>query len=945
MRFIFNLSKAKQLQLELFGHKPGGGSGKGKVKAHTRQLKTGQTVFVVQHQRAHKPGQAKPKPKPAPPPKAEAAHQYTYGLTLRPHGFATVPPGGASVGTHPDFKKFGTATYDRPLTAAEQKNFSLIRILTDEQLDGHARRIAAEFAEQGHEYVEGALEMGVDAIEYTVADDPATERVNIPDMGAFTQKVFDHIKAGAKKPPEQPKLTAKTEIPSAPPFDLAKEAAKVAARQPGRQVDRKMSRASVHDAPPGTIVFIPGTGRGWRKDAIGGWHAVKRHWYSREHWKGEGGKARTDAQIANQVKHSAEGQPATYGDPDQYIDPFSHTGIAQERAWEASARRDQRAAEEAMQAKADAAAAAATSPHATNAKLVDASERGKGHKIPSNTLGHLEIHEQLDDDPASVGLDGEEREQYRALYSHIEWTPTTKKRTDRHGVEHEDPDWIGKLYTPKDAATAKQISALLHDMSNGLDDDLENGRSADRRWDTHAMNGLTTLASKMGQAAHDLDAKELAAYATDDKPKREDEPMTAPKTESTVPPTGTAQVTLAKISKAQREMLVRVTEGYTRTGKEEDRKIYEGGWVPHLTGNDTTATWLETRGLVEWENNTRDPETGKWQHTENGEWLFGQEHLTRKHLYPNSSRVRLTEKGKRLVAGESVEIIKPAKGMVSLGDLGPFAASLQAVADDKVSGANYGKSGHRGLYNLEKQGLTKQTWDEESDLPATERSGWELTDLGKRVLTGETVSRIKAPDVEKVATHLQVTGQGRAATHVGTTAKGRHIYTIQQKDGTVRLVTRKSSKPSHRDYGGGKLPSDADLVNINWREDAPVSERFKVTEARRIAQSHIDSNHGSAASTIKLKEAQLAAAKHFNLPDDGWHNLAFKNQGGGDTEWKQASKALLAHDWDKFEGKFEGYDIHADHFSTRLGDAEDNRKALKRAHKALKQFAPHATEK
>lgn len=58
--------------------------------------------------------------------------QYTYGLQFRPAGYATVPQGYVSAQPHPDFPRFGTVSYARPLSADEIKSFELTRLVTDQ---------------------------------------------------------------------------------------------------------------------------------------------------------------------------------------------------------------------------------------------------------------------------------------------------------------------------------------------------------------------------------------------------------------------------------------------------------------------------------------------------------------------------------------------------------------------------------------------------------------------------------------------------------------------------------------------------------------------------------------------------------------------------------------------------------------------------------------------
>lgn len=62
----------------------------------------------------------------------EGKKHYVYGLQFRPVGMGTVPKGYISTGVHPDFKKFGTITYDHPLSDEEVRSYELIRIVTEQ---------------------------------------------------------------------------------------------------------------------------------------------------------------------------------------------------------------------------------------------------------------------------------------------------------------------------------------------------------------------------------------------------------------------------------------------------------------------------------------------------------------------------------------------------------------------------------------------------------------------------------------------------------------------------------------------------------------------------------------------------------------------------------------------------------------------------------------------
>lgn len=92
---------------------------------------------------------------------------YTYGAYHRPVSSITVPKDYVTTGDHGDFKKFGTVTYNRPLTMKERSHYSLKLIPTADQVDAIAREISADLEDYAAEYLEG------------YDDDPKTLEISI----------------------------------------------------------------------------------------------------------------------------------------------------------------------------------------------------------------------------------------------------------------------------------------------------------------------------------------------------------------------------------------------------------------------------------------------------------------------------------------------------------------------------------------------------------------------------------------------------------------------------------------------------------------------------------------------------------------------------------------------------------------------------------------------
>lgn len=99
---------------------------------------------------------------------------FTYGAIHRPaSGLGHAPAGFVAFGQHPDFK-FGTVSYDEPLSREEQEHFSLVDLSqTPREI---AQHIAAEMQEYAAEYTQEAEE---DPRSFEMAIGQRIDRMNV----------------------------------------------------------------------------------------------------------------------------------------------------------------------------------------------------------------------------------------------------------------------------------------------------------------------------------------------------------------------------------------------------------------------------------------------------------------------------------------------------------------------------------------------------------------------------------------------------------------------------------------------------------------------------------------------------------------------------------------------------------------------------------------------
>jgi hypothetical protein len=138
---------------------------------------------------------------------ADAAHtipwkggggKHTYGAIHRPISSTTVPKGQSAEGAHPEFKKFGTVTYDEPLSVEDQKHYSLIHIPSDAQKTAAAAKIVKESAMD--DYPDAWIEEhDDDPKQFEIGVGQAIDALHIhADRDEMTKLVVDHLKKLAR---------------------------------------------------------------------------------------------------------------------------------------------------------------------------------------------------------------------------------------------------------------------------------------------------------------------------------------------------------------------------------------------------------------------------------------------------------------------------------------------------------------------------------------------------------------------------------------------------------------------------------------------------------------------------------------------------------------------------------------------------------------------------
>ncbi len=145
---------------------------------------------------AAKPAAEAAPEKPAPKALAES---HTYGATLRPPGFATVPKGFTEFGKHADFAAHGTVTYPHALSDEDAKHFDLVKIPSEGEKAKAIDDIAGEMGEYGAEHVElyGDGANGKRAVEAMVGQKIQHRNLHM-DRTDTAAKVI--AKLGASKP-------------------------------------------------------------------------------------------------------------------------------------------------------------------------------------------------------------------------------------------------------------------------------------------------------------------------------------------------------------------------------------------------------------------------------------------------------------------------------------------------------------------------------------------------------------------------------------------------------------------------------------------------------------------------------------------------------------------------------------------------------------------------
>jgi Histidine kinase-, DNA gyrase B-, and HSP90-like ATPase len=86
-------------------------------------------------------------------PEAAAPTEFEYGAYSRPPGYGSVPDGHIAIG-HNELFPFGTVTYARRLTPAEQDHFTLVYIPTLDELEALAEEIATDLGDYRQKWLE-----------------------------------------------------------------------------------------------------------------------------------------------------------------------------------------------------------------------------------------------------------------------------------------------------------------------------------------------------------------------------------------------------------------------------------------------------------------------------------------------------------------------------------------------------------------------------------------------------------------------------------------------------------------------------------------------------------------------------------------------------------------------------------------------------------------------
>ena len=166
-------------------------------------------------------------PRPAMTVKPPAAkEQFTYGAIHRPPGFATVPKGHTAMGAHPDFKTFGTVTYDSPLSLRDQEHYSLVHIPTEKQMAVAVDKVLVASSMDDYP-AEWVAEQADDPQGFAIGIGHYIDKLNIhADRDVMAAAIVERLKEVVAAPEDAP-VPVRKDTPTPKPVEPVVPAAAV----------------------------------------------------------------------------------------------------------------------------------------------------------------------------------------------------------------------------------------------------------------------------------------------------------------------------------------------------------------------------------------------------------------------------------------------------------------------------------------------------------------------------------------------------------------------------------------------------------------------------------------------------------------------------------------------------------------------------------------------